>query len=134
MDTNILIGSTPSITEYNYFASFLNTFLEDWIAKQGTRFSVLSLTRAKSGLSQFLKSPEVVAKCGFDATFHFRLDLVADPRSKKITVCLNPLTPLALDCCLALKIPVDDSLVAQIRKSYNESLAQAAMEKPDNAQ
>lgn len=133
MDPNLLINSSPGITEYNYFSSFLRTFLDDWVSKQGSRFNPLSLTRAKSTLLAFLKSPEVLAKVGFDASFHFRLDLVGDPRSKKITVCLNPLTPLALDCCLALKIPVDDSLVAQIRKSYNESLAQAAMEKPDNA-
>lgn len=132
MDANLLINSNPGINEYNYFASFIKTFVDDWVLKQGGRFNPVTLTRAKALLYQFLRSPEVMAKVGFDATFHFRIDLVV-MKSKTVTVCLNPLTPLALDCCLALKITVDDSLVAQIRKSYNESLAQSAMEKPADA-
>lgn len=133
MDPNLLINSTPGITEYNYFSSFLQTFLEDFMSKV-SRPNPIALTRAKTMLLQFMRSPEVLAKVGFDASFHFRIDVVPDAARKKIICCLNPLTPLALDCCIALKIPVDESLVAQIRKAYNESLAELSITNtPPNA-
>jgi hypothetical protein len=82
------------------------------------------ILQLEAAILQHFRDRKVQEEVGFDATFHFRINLVPK-KPRTMTVCLAPLTPLGLDVCLALGIRIDESVQKRIRTAYNESLARS---------
>lgn len=127
MSAPTIFMDTPAsaLPNYESFKAHLIRFTESgascWVANPTPQ----QIRQLEAALLSHFRDPKVVVEVGFDPTFHFRFSIVPKPQKRTVTVCMAPLTPLALDVCLALNIRIDESVQQRIRKAYNESLARS---------
>lgn len=104
---------------YKLFLQDIVSYVENASKSLPLSLTNLDVLALSAKLNKYLQTR--IGSYGFDPDFHFRITLSVNS-ARDVRVNLLPLTLEGCDICVALGIPLDESLKKSLRKIHNETV------------